>query len=167
MPSTSVDMSPRPLGPLAPLGVRIGAISWMPRLLPQIVRTDRLLQRATGGRVTILDIAGLPNLVLTTTGRRSGLPRSTPLLCVPDGHRILIAGSNFGGPGEPLWVKNIEARPEVTVRFRGRTADFVARRLVADERSAAWRTMVATWPNFARYELRADREIKVFELLPR
>ncbi|HJQ04059.1 MAG TPA: nitroreductase family deazaflavin-dependent oxidoreductase [Nocardioides sp.] len=167
MPSTPLDMSPRPQGPLAPLGVRIGAISWMPRLLPQIVATDKLIQRATDGRLTVLDIAGLPNLMLTTTGRRSGLPRSTPLLCVPDHDRILIAGSNFGGPGEPLWVKNIEAHPAVNVRFRGRTADLFARRLLDEERSAAWRTMVATWPNFARYEQRTDREIKVFELLPR
>ena len=84
-------------GILQPLAVRVGAISWMPRLLPQIVRTDKLLQSATRGRVTILDIAGLPNLMLTTTGRKSGLPRSNPLLCVPDGDRILIAGSYFGG----------------------------------------------------------------------
>lgn len=155
---------PRRPGPLKPLAVRIGAISWMPRLLPQIVRTDKLLQGATGGRLTVLDVAGLPNLMLTTIGRKSGLPRSNPLLCVPDGDRILIAGSNFGGPTEPLWVKNVEANPAVTVRYRGRNAALTARRLTGEERADAWRTMVGVWPNFARYEQRTDREIKVFEL---
>ncbi|GAB2447701.1 hypothetical protein GCM10027062_31730 [Nocardioides hungaricus] len=71
------------MGLLTPLAIRVGGIPWLPRLLPQIVWTDRLLQRVSRGRVSILDIAGLPNLTLTVVGRRSGLPRSTPLLCVP------------------------------------------------------------------------------------
>lgn len=157
---------PRQPGVLRPLAVRVGAVSWMPRLLPQIVWTDKLLQRATRGRVTILDIAGLPNLMLTVTGRKSGLPRSTPLLCVPDGDRVLIAGSYFGGPREPIWVKNIEANPEVTIHFRNRTDALVARPLVGEERAEAWCTMVGVWPNFLRYEQRTSREIKVFELRP-
>lgn len=166
MATATPAFTTRKPGPLKPLAVRVGAIAWMPRLLPQIVRTDKALQSATRGRVTILDIAGLPNMMLTVTGRRSGLPRSTPLLCVPDGDRILIAGSNFGGPGEPLWVKNIEANPAVTARFRRRTHELTARRLVDEERAEAWTTMVRTWPNFARYEQRTYREIKVFELVP-
>ncbi|RNL80165.1 nitroreductase family deazaflavin-dependent oxidoreductase [Nocardioides marmorisolisilvae] len=157
---------PRKPGLLMPLGVRVGAISWMPKLLPQIVWTDKLLQRVTSGRVTILDIAGLPNMMLTTTGRKSGLKRSNPLLCVPDGERILIAGSYFGGPREPLWVKNLEANPEVTVRFRNETTALVSRQLVDEERAQAWPVMVRTWPNFARYEQRTHRQIKVFELVP-
>lgn len=165
MTAVTTHFETRRPGPLQPLAVRIGAISWMPRLLPGIVRTDKALQRATRGRVTILDVAGLPNLMLTTVGRKSGLPRSTPLLCVPDGDRILIAGSNFGGPKEPLWVKNIEATPAVTARFRAESFALVARRLEGAERASAWQTMLATWPNFARYEQRTDRQIKVFELV--
>ena len=156
---------PRSPGRLVPLAVRIGAVSWMPRMLPLIVRTDKLLQGRTRGRLTILDVAGLPNMMLTTTGRKSGLPRSNPLLCVPDGDLILIAGSYFGGPVEPLWVKNLEANPEVTVRFRAQTYQLVARRLEGEERAAAWATMVRVWPNFARYEQRTERQIKVFELV--
>ena len=71
---------PRKPGPLMPLGVKVGAISWMPKLLPQIVWTDKVLQRVTRGRLTVLDIAGLPNMWLTTTCRKSGLKRSNPLL---------------------------------------------------------------------------------------
>jgi deazaflavin-dependent oxidoreductase (nitroreductase family) len=153
------------MGLLTPLAIRIGGISWMPKLLPQIVATDRLLQRATGNRVSWLNIAGLPNLVLTTTGRKSGLPRSTPLLCVPDGARILIAGSNFGGPKEPLWVRNIEADPEVTIRYDGNEEPRKARLLEGEERAVAWTRMLETWPNFAKYEQRTQRTIKVFELV--
>ena len=152
------------MGLLTPLAVRIGAIPWLPRFLPQIMWFDKLLQRLTRGRLTVLDVAGLPNIMLTAIGRKSGKPRDTPLLCVPDGDDILIAGSNFGGTFEPIWVKNIESNPEVTVRFDEETSARVARRLEGDEREAAWQHMMKTWPNFARYERRTDREIKVFRL---
>lgn len=167
MATPTLQFETRSPGLLQPLAVRIGAISWMPKLLPQIVWTDKLLQRVTRGRVTILDIAGLPNLMLTVTGRKSGLPRSNPLLCVPDGHRILIAGSYFGGPKEPVWVKNLEANPDVVVRFRAETSELTSRPLAGAERAEAWETMVATWPNFLKYEQRTSREIKVFELVAR
>lgn len=152
------------MGLLTPLAVRVGSISWMPNLLPQIVMVDKLLQRVTLHRYTILDVAGLPNLVLTVTGRKSGLPRSTPLLCVPDGSRVLVAGSNFGGPKEPLWVKNIEADPHVTVRIGGVDSNRVATMLEGEERAQAWKLMLEVWPNFAMYERRTDRKIKVFQL---
>ena len=152
------------MGLLTPLAVRIGAISWMPRLLPQITWVDKLIQRVTRGRLTLLDLAGLPNLMLTVIGRKSGIPRETPLLCVPYRGDILIAGSYFGSPKEPIWVKNLEANPEVKVRFRRRTTLMVARHLEGEERAAAWSHMLETWPNFARYEQRTDRRIKVFLL---
>ena len=152
------------MGLLTPVAIQLGSIHWMPKLLPQIVFVDKLIQGGTRGKLTILDVAGLPNLMLTVTGRKSGLPRSTPLLCVPYGDAILIAGSYFGGPKEPLWVKNIEANPDVTVRFKGRTSSMRARLLEGEERAAAWQAMIKTWPNFAKYEERTHRHIKVFEL---
>ena len=156
------------MGLLTPVAVRIGSVSWMPKLLPQIVFVDKLIQGSTRGRVTILDVAGLPNLMLTVTGRKSGLPRSNPLLCVPYADRsILVAGSYFGGPKEPLWVKNVEANPDVTVRFKGISSSMRARALEGDERAAAWQAMLQVWPNFAAYEQRTDRRIKVFRLDPR
>lgn len=154
------------MGLLTPLAIQIGAIPWMPRLLPLITWIDRALHRLTRGRLTILDIAGLPNLMLTVIGRKSGQPRETPLLCVPYGEDILIAGSYFGSDKEPIWVKNVEANPEVTVHFQDRTTAMLARRLEGDERATAWAHMIKTWPNFARYERRTDRLIKVFLLTP-
>jgi deazaflavin-dependent oxidoreductase (nitroreductase family) len=152
------------MGLLTPLAIRIGAIPWMPRLLPQIVWTDRRLQRLTGGRVTLLDLAGLPNLTLTVVGRKSGLPRSTPLLCVPDDGTWLIAGSYFGGPEMPLWVGNLRAAGEAEIEYGGRRLPVTADELTADDRAAAWQVMLRTWPNFAKYEERTTRVIPVFFL---
>ena len=154
------------MGLLTPLAVRIGAIPWMPRFLPQIMWLDKLIHRLSRGRLTLLDIAGLPNLMLTVVGRKSGIPRTTPLLCVPYGSDVLIAGSYFGSDKEPVWVKNIAANPQVTVRFGGRETAMVARHLEGDDRAAAWSHMLETWPNFARYEQRTHRRIKVFLLTP-
>ena len=109
------------MGLLTPLAVRIGAISWMPRLLPQIVWVDTRLQKVTRGRVTVLDIAGLPNLALTVPGRKSGVPRTTPLLCVPHEGGWLIAGSYFGGPAVPLWVGNLRATDDATIEIDATT----------------------------------------------
>src|SRR3954467_14730836 len=155
------------MGLMTPVAIRIGAIPWMPKLLPQIVWCDRLLQKVTRGRVTILDIAGLPNLVLTVVGRRSGIPRSTPLLCVPHGERWLIAGSYFGGPEMPVWVHNIRASGEATITWKRERIAVDAKEMEGDERADRWQVMLRTWPNFAKYEERTDRLIPVFELTRR
>lgn len=153
------------MGLLTPVAVRIGAVSWMPRLLPQIVWFDKSLQRLTRGRVTVLDVAGLPNLNLTVRGKKSGVERTTPLLCVPDGDTILIAGSYFGGPKMPLWVGNLRATGgEARVEYGRETFAVHAKELSGEERAAAWRTMLTTWPNYAKYEERTDRTIPVFRL---
>jgi deazaflavin-dependent oxidoreductase (nitroreductase family) len=155
------------MGLLTPLAIRIGAIPWLPRLLPQIVWCDRMLQRLSRGRVSILDIAGLPNLTLTVVGRKSGIPRSTPLLCVPHGDRWLIAGSYFGGPDMPLWVHNLRAAGEATITWKRELVLVTAREVEGDERAQRWQVMLRTWPNFAKYEERTDRLIPVFELTRR
>jgi deazaflavin-dependent oxidoreductase (nitroreductase family) len=154
------------MGLLTPVAVRAGAISWMPNLLPQIVWVDTKLQHASGGRVTLLDIAGLPNLMLTVPGRKTGLPRSTPLLCVPYGDTFLIAGSYFGGPKEPIWVANLEASNAGQLRYKGTSAEFTSRLVEGPERADLWAHMIKTWPNFARYEQRTSRTIKIFQLTP-
>ena len=153
------------MGLMTPLAVRIGALSWMPKFLPQVVWLDKTLHRTTRGRVTVLDIAGLPNLNLTVRGRKSGVERTTPLLCIPDGDTILIAGSYFGGPKMPLWVGNLRAADgAATVEYGKKKFPVVATELSGDERAAAWEHMLDTWPNYAKYEARTDRLIPVFRL---
>lgn len=155
------------MGLLTPLAVKIGALSFMPKLLPQVVATDRALQKLTRGRMPLLRIAGLPSLTLKVRGRKSGQPRSTPLLAVPRGDDWLIAGSNWGQPKQPVWVVNLEANPDAQITVNGRTSEVMARRLEGAEREQAWRDMVKVWPNYNLYAERTEREIKVFELSPR
>jgi deazaflavin-dependent oxidoreductase (nitroreductase family) len=161
------------MGLLTPIGIRIAKISWMPNYLPQIVKVDKSLQRATRGRVTLLDLAGLPNLVLIVKGRKSGIERETPLLCVPKdlkdkrGQTIYIAGSNFGQEKPPVWVANLRAaggRAKIT--FRRQTFEVAVVELEGEAREAARATVIATWPVFLKYEERTagGRTIPIFEL---
>jgi deazaflavin-dependent oxidoreductase (nitroreductase family) len=154
------------MGMLTPLAIKIGSLAWMPRLLPQITWLDKLIQRLTRGHWSILRIAGLPNLMLTVVGRKSGIARSTPLLCVPyrDGH--LVAGSNFGGQKAPVWVVNVRAADRVTVAVGAQSHEAVPREITGEERDAIWAHMCKTWPNYARYAERTDRTIPVFFLEP-
>jgi deazaflavin-dependent oxidoreductase (nitroreductase family) len=154
------------MNPLTPLAIKIGSWAWVPRFLPQITWVDRTLHRLTGGRITLVRLAGLPSLVLTVVGRKSGIARSTPVLCVPRGPDFLIAGSNFGGPKPPVWVLNIRSAEQVTVSFNGRERTAVPRELVEAERETAWSHMLKTWPNYAKYAERTDRVIPVFLLEP-
>lgn len=154
------------MGLLTPLAIRLGASSWLPRFLPQIVWVDLGLRRLTAARMGLLDLAGLPNLVLTVPGRRSGIRRSTPLLYVPYHDTYLIAGSYFGGPKEPVWVANLEAAMTGEMTIDGRVRGFTARRIEGAERDRLWAHMLRTWPNFATYEQRTERSISVFQLIP-
>ena len=113
---------------LTPVAIRIGALAWLPRFLKQITIIDKFVARITKGRWSLLRIAGLPSMMLTVIGRKSGLARSTPVLCVPyDSGWPLIAGSNFGGPKMPAWVHNVRAVDTVAVRVDG----LIARRCPA------------------------------------
>lgn len=154
------------MGLLTPVAVKLGSQPWMPKLLPQVTWTDTKLQALSRGRVGILDVAGLPNLMLTVAGRKSGIPRSTPLLCVPWQGGWLIAGSNFGGPKPPVWTVNLRAAETVEVRYRARTATCTWREVTGEEKAKAWGHMVTVWPNYAKYTEWTDREIPVFLLSP-
>ena len=108
--------------------------------------------------------AGLPNLVLRVPGRKSGVVRSTPLLCVPRSDDWLIAGSYFGNPKTPAWVHNLRATETAEIVRDGTTVTVRWRELEGDERSRAWQALLETWPNFRLYEQRTDRLIPVFSL---
>jgi deazaflavin-dependent oxidoreductase (nitroreductase family) len=149
---------------LTPVAIWLGSISWLPRFLPQITALDKFLQRVTKGQWSLLRIAGLPSMMLTVLGRRSGIARSTPVLCIPYHHGHLVAGSNFGGRKAPVWVLNVRAADRVTVTVDGTTFEATPRELSGDERAEAWEHMLKTWPNYARYAERTDRVIPVFWL---
>ena len=154
------------MGLLTPVAIRLGALEWLPRFLPQITRADRALSNLTGGRVTLVRIAGLPSLELTVVGRKSGVPRTTPVLCVPYRDGFLVAGSNFGGPKVPVWVFNVRDAETVQLAVNGTELTATAREVTGEEREALWQHMLKTWPNYAKYAERADRLIPVFLFSP-
>ncbi|MFD8235023.1 nitroreductase/quinone reductase family protein [Streptomyces sp. NPDC059696] len=139
------------------------------RVAPHVVPAlDRAVHRLTGGRV-LLSARMLPGVVLTSTGARSGLPRRTPLACMPedDGRRWILVGSNFGRPGHPAWSHNLLAHPDAEISWKGRDVPVTAVLLAGEERAAAWRALLAFWPPYAAYQARVEREIRVFRLVPR
>jgi deazaflavin-dependent oxidoreductase (nitroreductase family) len=154
------------VGILTPVAIKIGAVSWMPKLLPQIEKWDSRLQRVSSGRLSALDIAGLPNINLTVPGRKSGVKRTTPLLCVPQDGGWLIAGSYFGDKRMPVWVLNLRACDTAEIVYRRKTIQVTWREITGEERDKAWQRMLAVWPNFAVYEQRTERMIPVFFLTP-
>ena len=149
-----------------PVAIWLGSLSWLPRFLPQITAIDKFIQRLTKGQWSLLRIAGLPSMMLTVLGRKSGVARSTPILCVPYQHGWLVAGSNFGGKKAPVWVLNVRAADRVTIMVDGVTQEAVPHELSGEERAAAWEHMLKTWPNYAKYAERTDRVIPVFWLTP-
>lgn len=141
---------------------RPGAWSFA-RLLPPV---DRLLDRITHGRRSApAFLAGLPVVMVTTTGRRSGRPRTAPLISVPLVDDLALLGTNFGGPDTPAWVFNLEADPRATVAFGGRTVEVVARPATDAERAEVWAASEGVYAGYAKYRTRVqDREIRIFVL---
>ncbi|MFF8872496.1 nitroreductase family deazaflavin-dependent oxidoreductase [Streptomyces massasporeus] len=139
------------------------------RVAPHVVPAlDRAVHRLTRGRV-LLSAQLLPGVVLTSTGARSGLPRRTPLACMPegDGRSWILVGSNFGRPGHPAWSHNLLAHPDAEISWKGRDVPVTARLLAGEERAAAWRALLRFWPPYAAYQARVEREIRVFRLVRR
>jgi deazaflavin-dependent oxidoreductase (nitroreductase family) len=148
------------------VAIRLGALQWLPRFLPQITWVDRNLSRLTRGRLTLVRLAGLPSLELTVVGRKSGVARSTPVLCVPHQDGFLVAGSNFGGPKLPVWVLNVRSAETVQLKVNGKQMTAMPREVEGEERERLWEHMLKTWPNYAKYAERADRVIPVFLFTP-
>lgn len=150
--------------PLHRLARYIGRQPWLASIGPRLVTVDRALQRRTGGRIAVARLAGLTALLLTTTGRKTGLRRTIPLTAVPDGDSLLLIGSNWGKPGHPAWSGNLLANPAGTAEIRGHAFPVTATLLTGDDRARAWATIVEVWPAYDSYAARADRDIRVFRL---
>jgi deazaflavin-dependent oxidoreductase (nitroreductase family) len=136
------------------------------RIAPKVVpRLDKAVHRLSGGKF-MLSQWMLPSLFLTTTGRRSGEPRVTPLACLPQGETFLVIGSNFGRTSHPAWTGNLLADADATVDHRGRVLRVRGRLLTGDERAEAWAALLRMWPPYATYQARVDREIRIFRLEP-
>jgi deazaflavin-dependent oxidoreductase (nitroreductase family) len=107
---------------------------------------------------------GTHTLILTTTGRRSGEARSTPLIYGRHGDDYLVVASKGGSPADPAWYRNLVEHPEVTVQVKGDRFAAKARTASLEEKSELWKTMTAEWPAYDEYQTRTDREIPVVVL---
>jgi deazaflavin-dependent oxidoreductase (nitroreductase family) len=121
---------------------------------PVAVRVEAVLRFATGGRVGVLDLAGLPCVQITTKGRKTGLARTATVQCVPVDDRLVLVGSNWGRPHHPSWSANLLAAQRVNVRGHGDFFTAKSRLLTGEERETTWATILASWPN---YQIAQDR----------
>jgi deazaflavin-dependent oxidoreductase (nitroreductase family) len=104
---------------------------------------------------------GVPTLLLTTTGRTSGLPRRTALIYGLDGDRYVVVASQGGAPTHPLWYLNLVRSPAVSVQVRTETFSAHARTATAEEKARLWPMMNEIWPPYDEYQTRTDRAIPV------
>jgi F420H(2)-dependent quinone reductase len=122
--------------------------------------------RLTRGRV-LGKVGQAPVLLLTSIGRRSGQPRTAPVLFLADGERVVVIGSNAGNERAPAWSHNLKANPDCEIQIRGERRDVRARLAEGDERAELWRKMNVQYAGFEDYDERTSRDIGVFVLEPR
>jgi F420H(2)-dependent quinone reductase len=127
---------------------------------------DRAVVQLTGGRRNLAPRA-LPELVLHTTGRRTGKRHASPVLYLQDEGRYVVVASNYGRPRHPGWSFNLMAEPNAEVQIGTRRRAVVARRATAEEYERWWRRLVAIWPGWRTYRRLTDREFRMFVLEPR
>ncbi len=144
---------------------RLGSRRWFAAAGRLVTPLDRRLHRWSRGRWSVVGRDQLPSLLITTTGRRSGLPRTQPLLYVTDGDDLVVVGSNWGRPHHPAWSANLLAQPRARVALGGHEFDVHATLATGAERDRLWPLLLRIWPGYAAYAKRADnREIRVFRL---
>ena len=120
--------------------------------------------RETGGEVGQIWREGSTVLLLTTTGRRSGEPRTTPLIYAQDGDRFVIVGSKGGAPEHPGWYRNLEKTPGVELQVGDEVFSARARTASGEERERLWRKANEVWPHYDEYARKTEREIPVVVL---
>jgi deazaflavin-dependent oxidoreductase (nitroreductase family) len=139
-------------------------VSWAMRLM--LHRADWMVHRMTDGAHTAASVlTGVPTAMVTTTGARTGRPRTVPLVVLPTDRGVAVVGSNYGRPHDPGWVHNLRAHPRGHVSSDGGW-DFVAIEVDGVQRSELWDGFVTAWRGYADYERRAaPRRIALFELV--
>ena len=109
---------------------------------------------------------GVPTLVLTTTGRKSGEQRNSAMIYGKDGDSYVVIASQGGMPTHPNWYHNLTAEPRVQVQAGATKTAAIARTAEGEERDRLWKLMTGIWPNFDTYQTRTDRVIPVVVLEP-
>ncbi|PYE15821.1 deazaflavin-dependent oxidoreductase (nitroreductase family) [Williamsia limnetica] len=112
------------------------------------------------------ELNGMPVVVLTTVGNKSGKLRKSPLMRVEHDGNYAVVASLGGAPKNPVWYYNVVAHPHVELQDGPTVQDMVAREITGDEKAVWWERAVAAFPPYADYQEKTDREIPVFVLEP-
>jgi len=124
------------------------------------------LYRASGGRIGG-GVQGMPVVLLTTTGRKSGKSRTTPLLYVRDGDAVVVVASNGGSDDAPAWWLNLRSNPLAEIEIGRERSSVAARKASPDEYARLWPKFTSGFPGYAKYKTKTAREIPVVILEPR
>jgi deazaflavin-dependent oxidoreductase (nitroreductase family) len=145
-----------------PAALRLRLRRWAIRVMS---KTHLGVQRVSRGRL-LGRVAGMPVLLLTTTGRRSGNARTTPLTFFRDGTDLVLIASNGGADRPPDWLLNLQQHPRALVEIGTDKLTVTARTASAEERARLWVGITATYSGYAEYQERTTREIPVLLLTP-
>jgi deazaflavin-dependent oxidoreductase (nitroreductase family) len=133
-----------------------------PQPTPELFGPEHVrIYRETGGERGYIWKEGTTILLLTTTGRKSGEPRTMPLIFREDGDRWVIVASKGGWPDDPGWYKNLVESPDATIQVLDEEIPVRASTATGAERERLWKLMAEVWPHYDEYQQRADREIPV------
>jgi len=135
------------------------------RSMELVWKIHRWLYRVSGGRVGGR-MMGMPVLLLTTTGRKTGQPRTSPLMYFPDGDACVVIASNAGEPSHPAWWLNLRAEPCATIQRGSQVARVRAREAAGEERARLWVKLVELDRSYETYRQRTKRQIPVVLLEP-
>jgi deazaflavin-dependent oxidoreductase (nitroreductase family) len=127
-------------------------------------RVHPWLYRRAGGKGPFARVQGMPVLLLTTTGRRSGRRRTNAVGYVPDGDDLLVVGSAGGEPGHPAWALNLRTNPEADVEVGAERFRVRGEWTGSEERERLWREITDRYPFFGPYQAKAGRTIPVIRL---
>jgi deazaflavin-dependent oxidoreductase (nitroreductase family) len=126
----------------------------------------RSIWNASGGKIAGKGY-GMPVLALTTTGRKSGQPRTVMLTSpLQEGDKVIIVASKGGDDRHPVWYLNLKDNPKVEVKIAGKKSPMTAHIAEGDERADLWKRLTAAHKNYADYQTKTDREIPVVVLEP-
>jgi len=128
-------------------------------------RKQTELYEATDGRQGG-DLRGRPIIILASLGARTGRLRKTALMRVEHDGVYAVVASQGGAPRHPVWYYNLTKNPHVELQDGAVKRDYLAREVTGDEKALWWERAVATWPDYAKYQLKTERRIPVFVLEP-
>jgi deazaflavin-dependent oxidoreductase (nitroreductase family) len=135
------------------------------KLLNALTGANVKLYRLSGGRLGG-KVSGAPVLLLDHIGRKTGRPRTTPVLYMPDGDNLIVVASRAGSDVDPAWWLNLKANPATTVQVGSERRRVVARQATPEEKQGLWPRLVDAYSDYAVYQRRTAREIPVIVLAP-